>query len=132
MGFLDKVKFWKKDEDEFELGNDLGLPKDSKEPMALPGEGEQEFGLGPSPGAPGALGDKPMGGGPEPQLGMPPREPRITPAIQPQTPPMTGHRDMEVINLKLDAIRTTLETMNIRLERIERIAKGEEHPPKQW
>lgn len=128
---MDKLKFWKKEEDEFELDKELGMPGEAPRPGALPGE---EYGLGPTPGEPGALGGGPLGVE-KPELGLPQKqEPRITPALQ-QAPPVTGAtREMEVLNLKLDSIRNTLETINIRLERIERLARGEEHhpPPKQW
>jgi len=137
MGLLDKLKFWEKD-DEFELGKpDFGAPLPGEQrggeiapPGGLPGErGSADFGLGPSPGAPGALGGQEKVPAAFPQQ-MPPREPRVTPAAPIQAPPITGAtRELEIINLKLDSIRNTLENMNIRLERLEKMARGEEHKP---
>jgi len=63
MSMLDKLKFWKKDDDDFDFdkgfGGPTGLPGDKTTPGGLPGEGfekKDEFGLGPQPGPPGALG----------------------------------------------------------------------------
>lgn len=127
MAFMDKLKFWKHEED----------------PLAGLGELESAF---------------PTGGGPPFPTGIPenrhtedfgaltpmsPHEqaPSITPAqpqfqiVQPQPlyspvqPPL--NKDMEILSLKLDAIKNTLDTINMRLERLEHMSRGEEYPMKQ-
>lgn len=49
-------------------------------------------------------------------------------AKPPVQPIMPSHpaRDTELVLAKLDAIKTSLENINMRLERLERIARGEE------
>jgi len=129
MGMLDKLKFWeKKDDDEFEMKPDLGGPMPGESaPGALPGEG---YGLGPEPGRPGAMAsDLPQQQGLENLSGFP--EPRVTPAHEPRAQ-VNPAKEMEVINLKLDSIRSSLENINIRLERIEKLARGDSHETKTW
>lgn len=163
MGLMDKLKFWKKDDD-------LDFSSEPTQP-------DTNFGVGPKPGAPGEMANlggpdmpdqqEPIAGsgqqnqasqdnlGVPPQdnlgmpdnsnLGMPPRQQETSPAydqtqsrpemVKPAEPvpqPKQGRHEMEMINLKLDAIRNTLENINIRLERIEHLAKGEQHEKRMW
>lgn len=74
-----------------------------------------------------------------PEEGMPPApkmtfgeekeavEPEVKPRLQPTTlepvPAAVGGRDIELILSKLDTIKASLESINVRLEVLERMAK---------
>ena len=157
---LDKLKFWKHKEEPLDLGGDgFGALGDEKMPGGepgglgpLPGEAgglpsgpERLPGEGGLPSEPGRL---PGEGGPElPPLEEPgvegdlPPEARAAhsrppvqveqPMQQPQVAPgQLGQ--MEVISAKLDAIRASLDSVNIRLERIEQSTTHGKTENKQW
>jgi len=146
MAILDKLKFWKKKEEEFEpegFGTLEEKPLEGMpgEPGMLPGEGP-----GPElppmeglPEEPGMLpGEKPdLSLTPGGEATMPseykPMEQRAPPPVQtpqPAQPPQMNQ--MEVISAKLDAIRATLDSINVRLERIERATHGKEETKQTW
>jgi len=116
MGILEKVKFWKKEEKESELP---GTPFPGAEPSP-----QATFGQEPIE-QPGPFETKP----PSP-FEAPPRSPLEPPSpfeeslsVGPSAKPQqAGGRDLEVISLKLDAIKNTLESINLRLERLEQAA----------
>lgn len=106
MGFLDKLKFWKKEE-EFEL----------PEPVA-PGMGDSGM-LEQRPGFPAQEQPPGFGGAPFDQSpGFPPAEPQVPPAqtFGQQQP----DQQMQLLNSKLDTIKAQLETVLQRLERMEK------------
>lgn len=122
MSFLDKVMFWKK-EDEFNF--DKIAEKDmSHDPFSqqLPGE---EHGLSEDPfGEPQS----------SPQLGMPQRTSGFSPQQQPRSvsssapnfAPEGKDRDIELLNSKLDTIKAMLNSIDQRLSNMER---GTQKPP---
>jgi len=135
MALLDKMKFWKKEEEPLETPEGFGALEE--EPGRLPGEGA-DF-PGGEPGVPGPA--LPPMEGPEPgaETGLPPelqgvdRQPPTqarAPVQQVPTQAPPQHQ-MEVISAKLDAIKASLDNINIRLERIERVTHGQEQP-QQW
>jgi hypothetical protein len=112
MGILSKLKFWKKDEEEF-------VPK---EPTPLPGEKpSDELGmpeLGPRPEAP----QRPqMEGDVAPPPHLRDYQPTYAP---PGQPPVDMHR-IEIIDSKLDAIKAILSALDQRLANLERMAGHE-------
>ncbi len=140
MGFLDKIKFWRKGEDEF---SDLGLGSD--------------FGKGTTPGMPGPTppgmpdmgpGSSPVQGGlpdmpteePMPSTGTPvgagtpfgtvqsgQQPPAAAQHLQP-SPPQKG-AEHEIVIAKLDAIKAYLDSINQRLANLERTLRENE---KRW
>ena len=132
MGILDKLMFWKK-EDEFAdigLGDKDNLPFGDQ--FGAPPGGANPPGLGPTPG----MDEGGMGPGPSPAGPTPPQPsmPSFSPPSQPQyqQPPSYApqqeleSKNLEVISSKLDAIRASIESLNQRLANLEAIAKGEE------
>lgn len=96
MGFFSRLMFWKKD--------DLDeLPEFD--------EFKGDFGLPKSQEFPGSF---------EPLASKPP-----VAAVQPAPQP-SSFRDTELILAKLDAIKVSLDNLNIRLERLEKLARSEE------
>lgn len=134
MGILDKIMFWKKedefkdiglgDKDNLAFGNDFGA-----QPGATPP------GLGPTPGMDQGLGQQPPSQGmasPEPSqpsFAPPPSQPQ---SFQPQPPSYASPqqdleaKNLEVISSKLDAIRASIESLSQRMANLEAIARGDE------
>lgn len=98
MGFFSRLMFWRKDRDFDELPEFDEFKSD----IGLPKS--QEF---PEPG--------PLEFASKPPIAA------VQPAPQPST-----FRDTELILAKLDAIKLSLDNLNIRLERLEKIARSEE------
>ena len=119
MSFIDKLKFWKKDEFDFDkdFGKDMGMQ---------------------------GMGNMPDLGMPHPQeITQPPQEMPQHPqqfaqpeSVQqfkaephmkymdeaqsrPESKPDYGKSEMEVISVKIDNLRTLMEVLNQRLQRIE-------------
>jgi len=142
-----RLAFWKKEKplpmpEDFGKGLDMGMPagKDNLGMPEMPGA-KDDLGL---PGA-NSMPDMPempsgMESGPEapqafPKLDEsrpagPPAPPPGATVVQqaPAATPTTG-KDIEIISLKLDSMKTTLEAINERLARLEKLAEsGEESP----
>ena len=134
---FDKLKFWKKEEPEFGLGEsgfgEPGVPGfEPKEAMGLGKEPEaspfgQEPGFGTEPGAESAPS---FSEGPTvpPAYGQPP--PSEGPAAfqqqQGSMAPDMVSKDLQLISSKLDTIKAQLEHMNQRIINIEKKAYEEE------
>ena len=155
MGVFSKLAFWKKEEPEMpkdiDLGGpDLGMPgKDDfgelpgmpgmPEPGGMPKMGEGGGGLGmPELEKPAGAGPSPAEQFQAPRLEESPEETGpMHPGYRPPPPPGPGaaapqpeHRaasgkDLEIISLKLDSLKTTLEAINERLARLEKAAEGD-------
>ncbi len=97
MGLLDKLMFWKHREETFELPKDLEMS--SLEAPSL------EAALPPLPGAEAPL--RPA----EPSFGVQP----ITPAGG-----VPVEKELQIIAAKLDTIKANLETINIKIDKLER------------
>ena len=143
MGLLGKLAFWKKKEEPFPApdlgmpgglpgeGPDLGLPQPGG--PALPGEEQKPGGLGlPELGSdmPGASPSNAFGAPrleeskPAP-MGTPPGAAPMPRSVQPME-----NKDLEIISLKLDSLKTTLEAINERIARLEKMAEGEKESPR--
>ncbi|MBW2991855.1 hypothetical protein KY345_01420 [Candidatus Woesearchaeota archaeon] len=140
MGILDKLMFWKKGEEDLgELGlggegfgKEAGLGKDltglegvgtGKAEMPGYGEREHEEGIGaPLGAAPEAPPTQEVGA----PAGYGAPSPYAAPAAAPERHEqlMIG-KELELITTKLDSLKVTLDSINIRLASLERIAKGE-------
>ena len=143
MGILGKLAFWKRDlpalPKDIDLGTDMGMP--GEDHLGMPGLGKKPDNMG-MPG----LGNKPEGmpGLPDldkkDDLGMPSSSPdhpafaapqleEVTPepfkpAAAPHPVQQTSGKDLEIISLKLDSLKNTLEAINARLARLEKMAEG--------
>jgi len=134
MALLDKMKFWKKEEEP--LAPPEGFGALEEEPGRLPGEGA-EF-PGGEPGVPGPA--LPPIEGTEQETGLPPelqgvdRQPptQARAPIQQVPTQVPPQHQMEVISAKLDAIKASLDNINIRLERIERATPHGQEQAQQW
>ena len=134
MGILDKVMFWKK-KDEFaglgpgelpgemggpELGlSKTGLPEEAMHPGAAPGAAPGMPTLEPAgpPEAPQALGGLPPQAAPQPQV------------VHPEA---VGKAEVEIISVKIDNLKTTIEVVNQRLERIEKMLEEQSKKKAGW
>jgi len=137
MALLDKMKFWKKEEEPLETPEGFGALEEKvpdEEPGRLPGEGAGF--PGGEPGVPGPALPPIEGGETElpPELQgidrQPPTQARAPiQQVPTQAPPQ---HQMEVISAKLDAIKASLDNINIRLERIERATPHGQEQAQQW
>ena len=136
MGILNKIMFWKKDEDEFK---DIGLG--DKGNLAFGddfGASQPGAGFGPTPGLGQGMGQGPYGqqypqNYPAQQPSMPSYPSPQFPTPQFQQQPRFGSpqeemtsKNLEIISSKLDALRASIESLNQRLANLEAIARGEE------
>ncbi|MBD3319012.1 hypothetical protein GF342_03825 [Candidatus Woesearchaeota archaeon] len=103
MGILNKIMFWKKDEDEFTLDEpdteEVGPPKDAVPPP------------------PGPSGSDP--------IVQPIKEATPPPALSPSADMQPSHsgksleKDVQIMQAKLDSINAKLDAVLSRIERIE-------------
>jgi len=157
---MDKVMFWKKGDDSGDIGGDLGSPfSNPPGGEGFPQEPDSG-GLPPgAPGMPpigNALGESGLGTQGADHLGLsssglpPPEEnpfiaapslaaspnqpqqemPRLQPAPLTQPSAAGSNKDFEVISAKLDSIRASIDSLNIRVESIESVMRRE-HEKKQ-
>lgn len=141
MSFLDKLMFWKKD-DEFDFNDDF------KDMGDMPNFGTQPPGMQSTPNMSGMDQNMPGQGmppdmqqnmpPPSMQQGMPSMQQRPSNLNMPQTDfrrmpepryeehvaPDYGKPEMEVISVKLDNLRTSVEVLNQRLQRIEKLVES--------
>ena len=143
MGIFDKLTFWKHD-----------TTPSSTPPPDL-GIGQDRTGLRSESGFPDEIGQSqdpfkdttglPTMDQPNPSFGQPAKLPTLepieeTPASQPsafgqlneiKNPPKInqGSKDLEIIDSKVDTIKAMLENLTHKVEKIERIAEGEEKTP---
>lgn len=150
LGILDKLMFWKKEEP-FDMGKfpesgDLGMPGD--ENLGLPKmPGEEGLPGMPQEGK-GNLGMPGLGAEPAGQRGItPPRLEEAPPGgnrglPQPPSGPSFGgqqysqqgmsNKDIEIISLKLDSLKTILEAINERIARLEKMAESGSSESSRW
>jgi hypothetical protein len=86
---------------------------------------------------PGPAGMPPLREEPSPDLGPPMSEPSPMPRPPSFEPPSAvpaaapgDSRSIDLVNAKLDAIKAVLDNINVRIERLEKIAAGEEETPR--
>ena len=128
MSFLDRLQFWRKN-DEYHF--DTGLPPDLGTTPA-----STRYDPNPTGGLPelGESFDKPSYDKPsnfeKPSYGTPLGFERPTSAAP------APSRDLEIISLKLDAIKAELDAVNQRLVRVEKLAemnvRGKTTPRDVW
>jgi hypothetical protein len=144
MSLLDRLKFWKREEPaEFELGRYPGL--EAAPPAELPGmappggAGITEMPAGMPSEIPGGM----PAGGPPPgmeDLGPTPIPPLrgsagqpvpsiISPSMMPPPGAAQPMGDMQLVNAKLDTLKALLDSINARLERMERQQRPLEEEP---
>lgn len=139
MGILDKVMFWKKKEDdlgdlglggEFEgFGKDLTGLEGAGTSKSLPGFGEREHiegmekPLGTAPGAPKT--EETAYPSYETHAGYGYSAPAPQPASMQSRDQIMIGKELELISAKLDSLKVTLDSMNMRIASLERIARGE-------
>ena len=145
MGLLGKLAFWRRESSALpkDLGaglgeHEMGLPGD--EHLGLPGSGglpplgkQDDMGMPSSGGLPALGGEKDDMGmhstSPDSPAFAAPRleeakpEP-FRPAATPQPVGQTSGKDLEIISLKLDSLKNTLEAINERLAKLEKMAEG--------
>ena len=143
MGFGDKLKFWKKEEDDFSDLGDFGLG-DIPGPSASPaGPAPEKTELFPDMNTPSqGISPGPMTPPPVqhpstmPDMGAAEQKPESMGMAQqtftsaPQTMQPTYNKDLELISAKLDSMKAMLENINQRLANPERIAKGDQETPR--
>ncbi len=120
MGMFDKLAFWKKKDDEFGLND---LDKSLNMPTGLPSGGEQSAGSGGSLGSNLNLNSQPFSQQ-QSQFQQPQQfefsQPQYNSYQQDQS--YTLQKEMEVISIKLDAIKAAIENISQRLANLERFA----------
>jgi hypothetical protein len=131
MGLLSKIMFWKKDDGLGDLGPemggmgpDLGLPGEDN--LGLPDDISPSMGGQPGQDMPPGMGPEPVGPSASfaaPKLEQVPQQPAYAPAYAPAS--SMGHKDLELISVKIDQIRTSLDVLNQRLSNIERMIESQ-------
>ncbi len=106
MSAFEKLKFWKKEPEE--------LPK-SDMPSFVNPLGSDRLPIGEGPQTDGFSAREPYSG---PSFPSPMPRPALTPAQPPD-------KDFQIISAKLDTIKATLDDINHRLARLEKIANEE-------
>ena len=141
--------FWKKEESPemppTPLGGELGLPGEEHlgMPPAMPGApaaGMPAPGM-PAPGMPSAVpptpGAAPVTGAPLPPSAEPLgpsttfAAPRLEPVVEPPAPrgtPAMTSKELELVSLKLDQLKTAVDVLNQRLAHLEKLAEEAQHP----
>jgi len=128
MSFMDKLMFWKKNDDFSNLGLDTKDPfKDNLGLGDNLGAG-QNFGMGQQSQNLGL----PTQSTPQSSFQQPPsqqpsyQQPQYQPSSYSNPQQDLAAKDMEIISSKLDALRVSIESINQRLANLESIARGEE------
>ncbi len=128
MGILDKLAFWKK-EDDFNF--DQSMSQEMSQPSAFPPEfNSQES---PFPAEPDLNSSPtPTSSQASPQQYAQASRSSLYPGSSVPTPVMSssGSRDLDLINSKLDTIRAMLASIEQRLDRLDR--NEPKAPPKLW
>jgi hypothetical protein len=129
MGLLDKLQFWKrKEEESFDMGSYPALTERPAPPamqgMDMPPGAMAGMHTGmPGENAPAMPGLDDMSQVPPPPmrgLGGQPAPSAFAPApIQQPQGPDVG-REMQVVNAKLDTLKALLDSVNMKLDRMER------------
>jgi hypothetical protein len=134
MGILDKLMFWKRDE---ELNFDHLADQEMNNNFSDPLTQQQNDGLG--------LNEKPLFDDPSQNTGFPPSSPdslsqpsafQQTSPFQGQAPaPPTmsgGNRDLELMNSKLDTIKALLNSLDQRVANLEKSLGTGKKETKLW
>lgn len=136
MSLLGKLMFWKREEEPMpdfgkapDFGSNLGMDLQGGDKWGMPESGGNDLGLPPNLGNAPELPTAPSLQAPRLEEAYPGQQQRG--ARQQQQPyqqqyhsEQSSNRDFEIISLKIDAIKSTLEVINERLARLEKIAEG--------
>ncbi len=124
MGFLDKLMFWKKDDD---FGSDLDQKVDQH--MEKSDDMFKGDDLGLDQKLPGLDEKSPFD---QPATETPPEQPAAFQAQQQMQTPGTEKRDLELLGSKLDTIKAILNSMDQRLSNIEKSSGTAKKEEKLW
>jgi hypothetical protein len=126
MAFLDKLKFWKHEEQpQLELGNYPALDSRPESPRFDGGMAPPSQGLTEMPGETSEPSSMPR----LEEIGMAPPPPGRTDfggrtasigAPSAFSPPQDMNRDMQIVQAKLDTLKALLDSVTAKLERIDR------------
>ena len=133
MGFLDKIKFWKKEDDFGDFDNKIDQHMEKSDDLF---KGD-DLGLDQKPPGLGEKSpfDQPTETHPDLLAGTPPEQPAAFQAQQQMQAPSgtdTGKRDLELLSSKLDTIKAILNSMDQRIANIERSAGTVKKEEKLW
>tara|TARA_Y100000310_G_C20238641_1_gene603556 strand:+ start:101 stop:523 length:423 start_codon:yes stop_codon:yes gene_type:complete len=140
MGIMDKVKFWKKN-DEFDFDKIAGKEMNSGVPGLHEdlGLGQDQLGLDNKPlemneTSPFADLDQKTNPRADPLTPAPPNENPTPekPKLNLSSTPGSGKRDLELINSKLDTIKALLASLDQRVANLEKAAGSPSKPEKLW
>ena len=122
---FEKLKFWKKDEIDF----DALAQQSMKEPMGNPDFGAHDPLFSEetlsSPSLPPSTQSMPASGGGYNPRGSASYSPR-------QTETVSSNRDLELINSKLDTLKAILNSMDQRIAHLEQTSGVEKKPQRLW
>jgi len=121
MSLMDKVKFWKKDDDLLDLDSELPPVNTIN---------QDHLGLDTNTGIPSMDKSNPPEFSSQPQADVGFSSSISRPIGNPMGSPTTIQesqleRDLELVNSKLDAIKHAIDSMDQRLKKIEHIAEGD-------
>jgi len=122
---FDKLKFWKKDEIDFDALAQQSMQDPIKSDFGMHDPLFPEETLS-SPSLPSSTQSMPASGGGYNPRGSAPTYP------QRQTEPISGNRDIELINSKLDTLRAMLNNIDQRLANIERSSSPQQPKQRLW
>ncbi len=125
MGLIDKLMFWKKEDD-------FGFDKIAAEELQKAGIEDDPFRSGMNEGMSNGLDNPALGGTAtmtRTDFGAPATRPGFIP--QQAGGGMSGNRDIELISSKLDTIKAMLNSVDQRLASVER-SLGTEQKQKLW
>ena len=133
MGFLDKIKFWKEEDDFGDFDNKIDQHMEKSDDLF---KGD-DLGLDQKPPGLGEKSpfDQPTETQPDLLAGTPPEQPAAFQAQQQMQAPSgtdTGKRDLELLSSKLDTIKAILNSMDQRIANIERSAGTVKKEEKLW
>jgi len=125
MGLFNKLKFWGKDEHEFDFDKLAEKEMKTEElPKSFDQEQKEQLGLD----EPSMFPEQKPRTEPE----MPVEEERHPLQSKPSTAPATKERDLELINSKLDTLKAILTSTEQRIANLERAAGVEKKEQKLW
>lgn len=108
--------FGKKKGEEELAPPEMGLGREHELGLKFP---EEEEGMG------AGIMPKSLSVPPGEPFGEEPASPRMMAFPQQMQPPVSVSKDLEILSAKLDALKALLESINQRLQNLERIAHGE-------
>ena len=139
MGVMDKLMFWKKKDDfgSFDMDSFSSSAKDPlggtplHENIGLEHDPFGKDSMSPSPANSSPPGSDPISPAPTTPSDFGANHDSLRPKAFDQKKEYSGNRDLELISSKLDTIKAILQSLDSRVNVIERIAKQEEQEQNQ-